>query len=149
MMSCAAPEVANVTTSAVSTSGEFLFEGPNTLQGPSTLKIAEIAATAGTKSDKIKAVYLSGATLEFSPDSLQGSIESILLQWVSDDLPLVSVATKSPIPASGPVTLEVNANQDILPYLNDVTSSVVIDVNLGGDADQLDASVTFDLNINY
>ncbi|MEM6830892.1 MAG: hypothetical protein AAF551_10290 [Bacteroidota bacterium] len=149
IFSCGTKEVANVTTKEVSTVGEFLFEGPNTLQGPSTLQLKELANKAGTDPNKIKAIYLSGATVAFSPGIIRGSVESVLVQWVSDELPLVSVATKSPLPATGPITLEVNPNEDLLAYLKDASATLVVDVNLTGDADQLEAAVSFDLNITY
>ena len=149
MGACGAPEVANVSTQEVRTTGEFLFEGPNTLQGPSTLRLEDLANEAGTDPGKIKAVYLSGATVAFNPDSLQGTMESVLVQWVSNDLPLASVATKSPLPASGSITLEVNQNQDVLAYLKDPSSTLVVDVNLTADADQLEALVSFDLTLTY
>lgn len=149
MISCSTPDVANVTTENVSAAGEFLFEGPNTLQGPSTIRLEDLATEAGTKPDKIKAIYLSGVTVSFNPDSLRGAVESVLIQWVSKELPLISVATKSPLPATGPIDMEGNSEQDILEYLSDPSSTVVVDLNLLGDADELEAIVTFNLKITY
>ena len=149
LVACGSPEVGEYTMDAVSVSGEFLFEGPNTLQGKPDPVLDDLASKLGVAPEDVKAVYLSGANIRFETDTLRETIQSSLVQWVSDDLELVSVATKSPLPATDPVDLEISNEQDILPYLKDPTSSVVVDVNLAQDLDALTAQVVFVFNVEY
>lgn len=149
MVACSSPEVAEYSLQDIAVAGEFLFEGPNTLQGKSGGVDDQIAEQLGISKNQLSAVYLKSATIKFEADSLRGSIQSALVQWVSDELELISVATKSPLPASGPVKLVTSAEEDILPYLQDATSSVVVDVNLGQDMEALHAMVTLVLNVEY
>ncbi|NQZ78444.1 MAG: hypothetical protein HRT61_20390 [Ekhidna sp.] len=147
--SCSSGETASYETSETSVSGEFLFEGPNTLQGPSTVSLSQIAKDLNISEEKIQEVSLASATIQFANDSLQSTVESALLQLVSDELALISIGTKSPFPATGPVALEVNTEQDILPYLKDSSTTAVVDVNLNQDLDDLQATITFSLNVKY
>ncbi|MEL6536167.1 MAG: hypothetical protein AAFQ98_12195 [Bacteroidota bacterium] len=83
-------------------------------------------------------------------DTLRETLESALVQWVSNELELVSVATKSPLPGSDPVSCDVAEDpEDILPYLQDASSTLVVDVNLAQDLDELKAKVTFGLTVEY
>ena len=149
MVACGSPEVGEYAFDGVTVSGEFLFEGPNTLQGKPDPVLDQIATQLGVTADDVKAVYLSGASISFDADSLRSTVQSALVQWVSDELELVSVATKSPLPESDPVQLETSMEQDLLPYLQDATSSVVVDVNLGQDMEVLSAEVDFVFSVEY
>lgn len=149
LSACGSKETASYKLSDINVSGEFLFEGPNTLQGPITIGLEKIADEIGIKSDQIKAIYVNETIISFSPDSARAMVESALVQWVSDNLPLVSVATKSPIPDDKMISLEVNPEQDILKYLKDDSSTLVVDTNLSKDADNLEATVSFLFNIIY
>ncbi len=149
IVGCSSPEQAESTTDTMTVSGEFLFEGPNTLQGEPAFRLAQLAQQLGTTEDKIKSVTVNQTQLTFESDSIQANIESALVQLVSDQLELVSIATKSPIPGSGAVGMEVNSEQDILPYLKDASSTLVVDVNIKGDMDFLEAKVDFNLTISY
>lgn len=149
LFSCGSSEKADYTWSGNSVSGEFLFEGPNTLQGQPGPVVEDIASELNIMAEQISAVYVSSATLSFTQDSLRGNVESALVQWVSDDLELVSVATKSPLTDEAQIPLEVTSEQDILPYLKDPSSTLVVDVNIVGDMDELEAVVDFKLSIEY
>lgn len=129
--------------------GEYLFEGPNTLQGTPESVIKDLTDQLEINETDIQSVYVDQATIRFSPDSLQNNIESALVQWVSDELELVSVATKSPLPDNSIIELEVNKEQDILPYLLDDNSTLVVDVNILGDMDYLEARLDFTFNVEY
>lgn len=129
--------------------GEYLFEGPNTLQGTPESVIKDLTDQLGINESDIQSVYLDQATIRFSPDSLQKKLESALVQWVSDELELVSVATKSPLPDNPIIELEVNKEQDILPYLLDDNSTLVVDTNILGDIDYLEARLNFTFNVEY
>ncbi len=130
-------------------SGEFLFSGPNTLQGQPDVSLDDIATQAGVEASDIKHIYVSEVNVDFMTDTLSEAIESVLVQWVSDELELISVATKSPLDATGPVTLEVSSDTDILPYLKDDSRTLVIDVNLSQDMDELKAVASFLLNVEH
>lgn len=146
---CTSREISTQQLSGLSVSGEFLFEGPNTLQGEIGKRIDDIAKDTGLAVDEIKAIYATSAFISFRPDSLQPIVESALLQVVSDELSLVSIATKNPFPAQGEVSLEVNTEQDILPYLQDPSSTLVVDANITKDLDELQASLQIDLIIEH
>ena len=149
LVACGSPEVSEYTLQDVAVSGEFLFEGPNTLQGSPPASISQIASALSLEEDDISAIYVKSATITFSPDSVRSTLQSALVQWVSEDLELVSVATKSPLPAEGTITLEATQEQDILPYLQAESATVVVDVNVDHDLDALSGLVTFVLNVEY
>ena len=149
IISCGSSETATYQSSAIAVSGEFLFEGANTLQGPSTISIEDIANELGIPAADIKSVHLKAGSLVFSPDSLSTAVESVLVQWVSNDLPMVAVATKNPIPEGASVSLDVTGEQDIAAYLSDPTATLVVDTNIAQDLDNLEASVSFEFEIKY
>lgn len=149
LISCSSTETKEYELKNLRVSGEYLFEGPNTLQGQSTINLKEIAENLNIDPIHIKSVYVGEASITFEPDSLRNAIESALVQWVSNDLELVSVATKSPLPDTESIALEVNQEQDILPYLKDESSTLVVDANITENMDFLEATVSFKLNVEY
>jgi len=146
---CGSTEKAEYEWSEIAVEGEFLFEGPNTLQGQPDNILDQLATQVGIDKENLQSVYVTAASITFMPDSLQPQIESVLVQWVSDNHELVSVATKSPLPANEVVDLELKADQDVLPYLKDETSTLVVDANLSQDMDYLSAKVSFKMNVEF
>lgn len=132
----------------VSASGEFLFEGPNTLQGPLNLSSEDIAVSLDISAEAIKGVVLSDCSIRLSDEANREIVESFLVQIVSDKLELVSLATLNPVPESGEIVLSVNQEVDILPYLQDNTATLVVDSNLKSDAEVLDVDVNLGLIVN-
>lgn len=149
LASCGSPEVADYSMADITVSGDFLFEGPNTLQGKPGTAIEEIASELAVKPDDLSAIYLKAATITFDAGDQRADVQSALLQVVSDELELVSVATKSPLPATDPVQLDASQEQDLLPYLKDPTATVVVDANLAADMDVLSASVSLEFSVEY
>jgi hypothetical protein len=150
LASCASTEEKEVSWTDVTVSGEFLFEGPNTLQGQPQVGLDYFAEQLGVNAENIKSASISSATISFEPDSLTETVESVLLQFVSEDLELVSVATKSPVDAqAGEIALEVTEEVDIFPYLKDASTTTVVDVNCSSDLDQLTASLDLKVKISY
>jgi len=149
LVACGSPEVAEYTLQDVPVSGEFLFEGPNTLQGSPPASLPQIAAMLGLEADDISAVYVKSASITFAPDSVRPNLQSALVQWVSNDLELVSVATEAPLPAEGVIELEATQEQDILPYLQSEAATVVVDVNVDQDLEALSGTVTFVLSVEH
>ncbi len=149
LWSCSETKTAEYTLADVTVSGEYLFEGPNTLQGQPGVDLDQIAKSLEIDANAITSVTLKTATISFAPDTLRTTAESALVQWVSDDQPLVSVATRSPLPDAATVDLEVNKEQDILPYLQGTGATLVVDTNLNQDLDDLGATITMTLLITY
>ncbi|WKK84341.1 hypothetical protein QYS48_19475 [Marivirga arenosa] len=150
LLACSAPETVEYQSPSIEVEGEFLFEGPNTLQGKASEDIlAQIASQNEITEENIKSIKLKSATISFFPDSLRTDVESALIQLVSDDLELISVATKSPLPQEEVISLEVTAEQDILPYLKDDSYTLVVDANISSDMDYLSAKVSFEFNVEY
>jgi hypothetical protein len=149
VFACSEPQEKAMQLSPVSVSGEFLFEGPNTLQGKLEVNWDAFLAQEQISKDKLSKVYLSNATIDFSPDSLETEIESALLQVVSDELELVSIATKNPLPSAYPVSFDIAQDQDILPYLMDPTAMMIVDVNIASDIEALSGVVKCKMNVIY
>lgn len=145
VFSCSTSEPVAVSTPAIVAGGEFLFEGPNTLQGSLSLEIEKLAKLAGVEASSIKSVRLSGISLTLPMDSTSAVIESTLVQLVSDQLPLVTAGTKNPLDDQKTQSLEINGDLDLLPYIKDATSMLVIDTNLSSDLESLELPVTFKL----
>lgn len=149
LMACGSPLTTTYDWEELTVSGEFLFEGPNTLQGQPGSPLSDIARSIGVDENRIKSITISSAQIILAPDSLQSAVESALVQWVSNDLDLVSVATKSPIDQNGTIELDVKQSQDILPYIKDANSTLVVDLNLNQDLDFLEGKVALKLNVTY
>ena len=148
-LACSAPEEKEYVWEDLPVRGEFLFEGPNTLQGKPGSPMVNISDELGVSGKAIKRVYVSGCQLEIKPDSMRSQVENALVQLVSDKLELVSVATINGIPGSGEINLEVSGEQNILPYLLDETTTLVVDANTKSDMDVLNCQVDFKLKILY
>ena len=146
---CSETKTAEYTLADITVSGDYLFEGPNTLQGQPGVDLEQIAKSLEIDANAITSVTVKAATISFAPDTLRTAAESALVQWVSDDQPLVSIATKSPLPDATSVDLEVNSEQDILPYLKSAAATLVVDTNLNQDLDNLEATITMTLLITY
>lgn len=147
LLSCAQNSETVYTIADMEVSGEFLFEGPNSLQGKLKNPMEAISKEKGIDPSKIQSVYLKSCTVEFPDEESQAIVENILVQVVSDQLNLVSIATINGIPESGPISISGSAEQDILPYLKDQSSTLVLDANLKSDADDLKCKVDFTLRI--
>lgn len=147
--SCSSPNEAEYIWEDLDVSGEFLFEGPNTLQGQPGSPVEQIAGKLNLNQKNIQAVHIVSCELQFQPDSLRSQVENALVQFVSDKLELVSVATINGIPESGEIILNAASEQDILPYLKDATTTLVVDANTKSDMDVLQCKVNFKLNILY
>lgn len=133
----------------ITASGEFLFEGPNTLQGKLTTTIKDVCGSLGLHYSDINSAEVSSLTLRIVPDSLRNEVESVLVQLVSDELPLVSVGTLSPLMDQKEQTLKTSGDVNILPYLKDETSMVIVDANLSSDLDELATEVIFTFELKH
>lgn len=150
LVSCASTVEKEVSWTDVTVSGEFLFEGPNTLQGQVKTGVDFFAEKLNVPVENIKSANISSAQIRFIPDTLTGTVESVLLQWVSEELELVSVATKSPVDAqSGGIQLDVTEEVDILPYLKDASTTTVVDINCNTDLDELSAKLDMQVRLTY
>ena len=149
LFSCAQSSETEYLMADMEVSGEFLFEGPNSLQGKLKNPMENISKEKGIDPAKIQSIYLKSCTVEFPDEESQSIVENILVQVVSDQLNLVSVATINGIPESSPISIPGSAEQDILPYLKDQSSMLVLDANLKNDVDVLKCSVDFTLKILY
>ena len=147
LTSCSGGASVDVSTEPIIASGEFLFEGPNTLQGVLSIDLADLAKQSQLDAATIKAVKINALTVEMPEDSIASVIESILVQFVSDQQPLVTAGTINPNTATRTQSLEINSEVDVLPYLKDPSSTLVVDINLGGDLDYLELPVTFKLTL--
>lgn len=149
LVSCESTKEETITWTDITVSGEFLFEGPNTLQGQTSATLKDLLEDKDFSAETVTSATLKSATVTFQPDSLRPAIESALLQFVSDNLELTSVATLNPIPEDGTVTLQVTEETDILEYLKDPSTSIILDVNLDQDLEELSAVVNLELNVAY
>ena len=143
--SCVEKETIAYQSDAVKASGEFLFEGPNTLQGPMTVTLDQVMEKVEVA--EIDRINMAGISLTFADDSLRQEVESLLVQLVSDNLPLQTVGTLSPLGPDPKQILQVNKELDILPYLKDATTQLVVDANLVTDMDEMEVYVAFEFSI--
>jgi hypothetical protein len=129
-------------------SGEFLFEGPNTLQGNFLLDLKSLSEEIGVDPEQISAVNIEAITLFFENEETEGAVESILTQLVSNELPLQSAGTLSVFSGEENL-LNVNKDFDILAYIKDPSSQLIVDANLKKDMDELSVSMVFQLSVKY
>lgn len=149
LFSCSQSNETTFSYDNIEVSGEFLFEGPNSLQGPLVSPIDKISEEKGINASEIEAVYVSNCTVEFNSEDKRKDLENMLVQLVSEKLNLISVATINGIPQSGDIVLSSSAEQDILPYLKDPNTTLVVDANLKKDMDELTCLVNLELKILY
>jgi len=148
LSSCGGKQTKVITTEAMTASGEFLFEGPNTLQGNFSLDLELLADELDIKPSEIKEVNIERILLDFDNPNQYPSVESVLVQLVSNDLSLISAGTLT-TPDSRDNILSVNTELDIKPYIEDTSSQLIVDANLSEDMDELSVSVVFLLLVEY
>ena len=146
---CGSGESAEYTADQMIASGEFLFEGPNTLQGAFLLSTTDISKELSEEASQLAGIVPSSVTVTLPNDSIRDEIESFLVQVVSDNLPLVTVGTISPLAGGLEQQLAINKELDLLPYAKDASSTLVVDTNLKSDQDDLSVMVDIKLNVNY
>ncbi len=128
---------------------EMLFEGSNSLQTRVETSAEELASKIGVAPDQLKKVSLRAATFRMDAADVELT-ESLLLQIVSDDQPIRSLGTLSPL--SDPSALELNLPEDtdILPYLRDAGATWVLDLNLSEDrAEEMQVTGVLKLRVTY
>lgn len=148
---CSSPEEIVVNHRIFTMEGEFLFEGPNTLQyGPGS-SLSDLVKTVDIDQAKVKKVTASEVFVTFpGGDSITSEVESLQLQVVSDKLSLKPLATLNPVESGKSIyQLGVTEETDMLEYLQDSTRVYVLDVNIGQDMDKLKASVELEVKIEY
>ena len=143
LTSCSSKETKEFVASPVELSGDFLFEGPNTLQAENPIKGKHIYDQTGVKPPEIRSLTPKKAEVEFTnvPKDL---VESVLLQIVSKNQEMITVGTLSPIPDGTKFDLQLAEEVDLVPYLKDEECFWVIDANLT--QDQMD-EITMDLHL--
>lgn len=148
LVACAEQQTELIKTEAIEAQGAFLFEGPNTLTGELSVSLDDTAKALEVSKESIDQVKVSNLELTFETDSLSQYVESVLVQVVSDNNSLVTIGTKSPWNVeSGEFNL--NGEFDLLPYLQDSGSQLVVDVNLKQDLDDLKVYTFFEIEIKY
>ncbi len=130
---CATVESDESYESEITLRGEMLFEGSNTLQAEAVLDKKAIAEHLGADPQSISEVKLLEATVEMDEEQL-AITESFLLQIVSDNKGLKSLASLSPLDAnSSSQKLGVSEKAELWPHLQDNGSTWVLDLNLTED----------------
>lgn len=129
-------------------SEEMLFEGANSLQMSANMTLADLAASLNIPAENIKSIGVSAADIQVT-DEQNSSIESLLLQVVSNNQDLISIGTLSPVEKSGNLSLSIAQEVDLLPYLNDACT-YVLDVNIANeDMSALNLEGVLKLNVIY
>ena len=116
----------------IEVSGEMLFEGANTLQGEGEEALESLAKKLEINQSQIVEVQVVEAKIEMEDADLDMT-ESFLLQIVSDNMELKSLASLNPIPDEGDIILNTAEETAILEYLMDSGTAWVLDLNLAED----------------
>ncbi len=127
-------------------SEEMLFEGANTLQMPANMRLEDLAASLDIPVENILSIGVSAASINVT-DEQNASLESLLLQVVSDQHALISIGTLSPVENAGSLSLSIAEEVDLLPYLKD-NCTYVLDVNIANEdisALMLQGELTLDI----
>lgn len=148
ILSCSEQKTSSISSEKLRASGEFLFEGPNTLTGDLKISTDNLSEQLSVNVENIHQVKVKGVNLEVLPDSLSSAIESVLVQVVSNQNSLETVGTKSPWQSEDGI-FNLNNELDLLPYLKDSGNQLVVDVNINRDLDELNVNVMFDIEITY
>jgi hypothetical protein len=147
MTGCSNTETVTHTLNNIQVSGEFLFEGPNTLQGAITTGIDDLANNVNSSAKDLKRVRVDSVVVNIPGDSLRSNLESLLVQIVSDELPLISLGTINPLTAGSIQSLNTNKEAELLPYFQSESAILVVDANFQKDMDFAELSVDLFLSI--
>lgn len=124
--------------------GEWLFEGPNTLQVENTVAADAIMQNVDLEGSP-KSIKINKASIDVS--QLDPSfIESATLQVSSKNLDMLTLGTVTDL-ASGENGITLAEETDVYPYLIDEEMYWVLDVNLLGDSDELSIPLKLELTI--
>ena len=130
-------------------SGEMLFSGPNSLQGPVALDPAALAEELSISPDDLKRIRVSGIQITLSDEQAAIS-ESLLLQIVSNNNEMTSLGTLSPLEKGTTFELNIAEESDLLPFIQDEGATWVLDVNLSEDImDEMKATADIQITINH
>ncbi|MEQ8238670.1 MAG: hypothetical protein RIA69_05625 [Cyclobacteriaceae bacterium] len=146
--SCTEKKTKQVTSETMTASGEYLFEGPNTLQGDFSFDISALSSKTGVTAEDISEVYVESIRVIFENSETQEVVESVLIQLVSDELPLQSAGTLTTFTGTESL-LNANKELDILSYLKDPSSQLIVDANLKSEMDELSVSVVFEFTVKH
>lgn len=127
-------------------SDEMLFEGANSMQMPLNVELGSFLGSLNIVEADVKNIGVKEASIEVAPEQVE-MVESLLLQVVSDNHDLISVATLSPVDKSGLLSLSTAEEIDLLPYFKDNGCTWVLDVNLKVD-DMTDLTLSGSLKLS-
>lgn len=148
-MACQSTLTDDTQSVGVEMSGDFLVEGPNTLQGNSGISLEALAEAVGCSPEGIIAIGVSSVSVGIQEDG-RAIAESLLFQVASSNQDLISIATLNPLPESGKIEMQVAEEVDLLPYMQDEGLTWVMDLNLSEDyMDELMAKAKIGLIVEY
>jgi hypothetical protein len=129
--------------------GDFLFEGPNTLQGAVELDLVELCQSVEIAPEQVQAVRVNSVKLNAENEDATIT-ESYLLQITSNNNELSSIGTLNPVGNSGPFELQIAEETDLLSFLQDEGATWVLDLNLTAEhMDEMMVKGTIGLTIEY
>lgn len=149
LASCSSNETKTFEVDPITFSGDFLFEGPNTLQAENPIKAKHIYEQISIKPNDIKSISCKKAAIEFTnvPEKL---IESVLLQIVSKNNEMITVGTQSPVAYGTKFALQLAEEIDLIPYLKDQECFWVLDANLSEDQmDEISIKLHLTLDVSH
>ena len=127
--------------------GDFLFEGPNSLQVGNPIKVEAISKalnlSAEPSSVRLEAAAVSLASVR------EGLVESLTLQVMSKNHDMLTVAALNPVNGNE-ATLQVAEETELLPYLSDEGAFWVLDANISADHEEvLQLPLTLQLTVTH
>ncbi len=143
--SCSPSEVKLVQAEPFEVSGEFLFEGPNTLQASNAFS-AETLQKLAQSDAAPTSIKVTKATFQLNGLNAK-TIESATLQIVSNNHDMISLGTVSAI-SGNEVVLNMAEETDVTNYLADEGATWILDVNLTQDYDELYLPLQLEFAIN-
>lgn len=149
LTSCASKQQKQYSADPQFITGEYLFEGPNTLQLENSISLDAMAESVGIQASQIQDIQVTRATVEKTalPDTLA---ESALLQVVSKNEPMISVGSVNPVPNGTTFDLQLAEEAALLPYFKDDEFFWVLDANFSSDQlDPIEIALKLEFNITY
>lgn len=154
LYSCGPSQKESISVELVTVAEGPFFAGPNSLMANYQPNLKELLSDASIKLEDIQRVSIEKVTVKLIQDTLfnMEAFNSASLQFVSDNLPMTSVAILNPIESSG-TTIDLIASDeaDVTELFKEDQLTAVLDLEFIEDSyeDMLETELFITINVEY
>lgn len=128
---------------SITLTGDFLFEGPNTLQAENSINLEDLKKEASV--EKVNGVRIHKVFIDCQQID-PNLVESATLQITSKNNEMLTLGTVTGLSQSK-VPVTIAEETEIMDYLKDEETYWILDVNIAQDQDELSIPIEIELSV--